>query len=76
MAFTRYTNDMIWKMVVAQVVAMAMLAIFVLMLRDLIRHRAAAPRHVWFFLLVPLAIMVWGLWLMVAESSKLLPTPP
>ena len=55
----------------AQVVAMVMLAIFLLMLRDLIKQRATAARGLWLSLLLPLAIMAWGLWLMVAESANI-----
>ena len=61
---------MIWKVVISQIVAMVMLAIAVLMLRDLIRHRDTVPRSYWLYPLVPLAIMLWGVWLLMVESLR------
>ncbi len=62
-----------WKLVVSQIVAMVMLAIALLMLRDLVRHRATVDRTYWFYPLIPLAMMSWGLWLAVMESEGIGP---
>jgi hypothetical protein len=61
---------MYWKMLIAETVAMAMLAAVLLTLRDHWRMRAALPRRAW-LLLLPLVLMAWGVWLVIAEAKQI-----
>jgi hypothetical protein len=66
---------MVWKFMVAQILAMVFLAMILLGIRDMIRHRsdAAVVRGHLFFIFITLALLAWSIWLIAREAPHLKP---
>ena len=61
---------MIWKMILSQTVAMVMLAITVLILRDCAKHREMGHAK-WLYAVPSTVIMIWAIYLMLNESEAI-----